>query len=172
MKATHSDKRLGRRLDGNGGFTLAEIMVVAAISVAVILSIAVAYVGTVRSWNGTTGLLEIQREASLGTEMIQNAVHPASSLTVTSGVYGDSLEVYYEVASGDSLVAEFYLDGAGNLIDINGTAVASYIDSIDFVLSGGRTLHIDGWFRSDIGTPNRSTDDQRVRISTTAICRN
>jgi hypothetical protein len=69
------------------------------------------------------------------------------------------------------LVAEFYLDGAGNLIDIHGIAVASYIDSLDFVLYG-RTLHIEGWFRSDIGTPNRLTDDQRVQISGTAICRN
>jgi hypothetical protein len=171
MKATHTDKRLGRRLSGNGGFTMAEVAIVSAISIAVILSIAVAYVGTVRSWNGTTGLLEIQREASLSMEMIQNIVRPASSLAVTPGAHGDSLEVYYEVASGDSLVAEFYLDGAGNLIDINGTTIASYIDSMDFVLSG-RTLHIDGWFRSDIGTPDRSTDDQRVQISTTAICRN
>jgi len=171
MKATHTDRRLGRRLSGSSGFTMAEVAIVSAISIAVILSIAVAYVGTVRSWNGTTGLLEIQREASLGMEMIQKVVRPASSLAVAAGVHGDSLEVYYEVASGDSLVAEFYLDGAGNLLDINGTAVASYIDSMDFVLSG-RTLHIDGWFRSDIGTPTRSTDDQRVQISTTAICRN
>ena len=171
MKATHIDKRLGRRLSGNGGFTMAEVAIVSAISIAVILSIAVAYVGTTRSWNGTAGLLEIQREASLGMEIIQKVVRPASSLAVAAGVHGDSLEVYYEVASGDSLVAEFYLDGAGNLMDINGTAVASYIDSMDFVLSG-RTLHIDGWFRSDIGTPSRSTDDQRVQISTTAICRN
>jgi len=171
MKAIHFGKALGRRLNGNGGFTLAEIMVVAAVSVAVILSVAVAYVGTLRSWNGTTGLLEIQREASLVTGMIQNVVRPASSLAVTSGVHGDSLEVYYEVASGDSLVAEFHLDGAGNMIDINGTTVASYIDSIDFI-QYGRTLHVEGWFRSDIGTPNRLTDDQRVQISATAICRN
>ncbi|MCK4679728.1 hypothetical protein KAT82_01265 [bacterium] len=171
MKAIHTDKRPGRRLNGNGGFTLTEITVVAAISVVVILSVAVAYVGTVRSWNGTTGLLEIQREASLITGMIQNVVRPASSLAVASGVYGDSLEVYHEVASGESLVAEFYLDGAGNLIDINGTTVASYIDSLDFVLYG-RTLHVDGWFRSDIGTPNRSTDDQFLQISATVICRN
>ena len=171
MRATHSDRRLGRRLSGNGGFTMAELAIVSAISIAVILSIAVAYVGTVRSWNGTTGLLEIQREASLGMEIIQKVVRPASSLAVAAGIHGDSFEVYHEVASGDSLVAEFYLDGAGNLMDINGTAVASYIDSMDFVLSG-RTLHIDGWFRSDIGTPTRSTDDQRVQISTTAICRN
>ena len=171
MKATLIGRGLGRRPNGNGGFTLVEVMVVAAISIAVVLSLVVAYIGTIRSWNGTAALLEIQREASLGMEAIQNAVRPASSLTVASGVYGDSLEVYWEVASGDSLTAEFYLDGSGNLIDINGTTVASGIDSIDFVRSG-RTLHIDTWHRSDVGTPDRSTDDQRVQISSTAICRN
>ena len=140
-------------------------------SIAVVLSVVVAYVGTIRSWNGTTGLLEIQREASLGMEAIQNAVRPAGDIAVAAGVYGDSLEVYWEVASGDSLTAEFYVDSGGNLIDINGTMVASYIDSIKFTVSG-RTLNVDAWFRSDIGTPNRSTDDQRVQISSTAICRN
>ena len=171
MKATLIGGGLGRHPNGTAGFTLAEVMIVAAISVAVVLSMVVAYVGTIRSWNGTAALLEIQREASLGMEAIQNAVRPASSLTVASGAYGDSLEVYWEVASGDSLVAEFYLDGSGNLIDINGTTVASGIDSIDFVRSG-RTLHIDTWHSSDVGTPDRSTDDQRVQISSTAICRN
>jgi hypothetical protein len=171
MSASHTDRHTGRRPGGRGGFTLAEVMIVAAVSIAVVLSIVVAYVGTIRSWGGTTGLLEIQREASLGMEAIQKAVRPASDLVVTSGVYGDSLEVYYTVASGESLAAEFYLDGGGNLLDINGTAVATGIDSIDFVLSGG-TLNIDSWHRSDAGTPDRSTDDQRVQISTTAICRN
>jgi len=146
-------------------------MIVAAVSIAVILSVVVAYVGTVRSWSGTAGLLEIQREASLGVEAIQNAVRPSSHVEVTPGAFGDSLEVYWEVASGDSLVARYYLDGGGNLLDINGTAVASSIDSLDFVRLGS-SLHIDAWLSSDAGTPNRQTDDQRVQVSSTAICRN
>jgi len=176
MKATRSYRSSGclipgRLAGGSAGFTLAEVMIVAAVSIAVVLSVVVAYVGTIRSWGGTTGLLEIQREASLGVEAIQNAVRPASTLTVTTGAFSDSLEVFWEVASGDSLVARYYLDGGGNLIDINGAAVASEIDSLDFVLSG-RSLHIDAWLSSDVGTPNRTTDDQRVQVSTTAICRN
>lgn len=171
MKTRHTDRGPGHRVTGTGGFTLAEVMIVAAVSIAVVLSVVVAYVGTIRSWNGTTGLLEIQREASLGIEAIQNAVRPASGIAVAAGAYGDSLEVYWEVAGADSLSAEFYLDDTGNLIDINGTTVASLIDSIDFVVSG-RTLHVDAWFRSDIGTPDRSTDDQRVQISSTTVCRN
>ena len=171
MKAPHTDRNAECRLRGQSGFTLAEVMLVAAVSVAVVLSIVVAYVGTVRSWGGTTGLLEIQREASLGMEIIAKAVRPASDLIVATGVHGDSLLVYYPVASGDSLGAEFYLDGTGNMLDINGVAVATGIDSMSFVLSGN-TLNIDSWHRSDAGTPNRATDDQRVQISTTAICRN
>jgi type II secretory pathway pseudopilin PulG len=171
MRTTHIHRGPGHRVTGNGGFTLPELMIVAAVSIAVVLSVVVAYVGTIRSWNGTIGLLEIQREASLGMEAIQNAVRPASDIAVAAGANGDSLEVYWAVVSGDSLTAEFYLDDAGNLIDINGATVASLIDSIDFV-AAGRTLHVDAWFRSDIGTPNRPTDDQRVQISSTSICRN
>jgi hypothetical protein len=161
----------GRGLAGSGGFTLAELLIVAAISVAVVLSIVVAYVGTIRSWNGTAALLEIQREASLGVEAIQNAVRPASDIVVSPGTFGDSLEVYWEVASGDSLADRYYLNGSGELIDINGTTVASGLDSIDFVMSGG-TLHIDAWLSNDVGTPNRTTDDQAIQVSSTAICRN
>ncbi len=171
MRTSHTSEHTGRRPSDHSGFTLAEVMIVAAVSIAVVLSIVVAYVGTVRSWGGTTGLLEIQREASLGMEIIQKAVRPANTLTVVPGVHGDSLLVYYPVAAGDSLAATFYLDGGGNLRDMNGTAVASDIDSIAFVVSG-RTLNVDSWHRSDAGTPDRTTDDQRVQISTTAICRN
>ena len=176
MKATRSYRGSGhlipgRLASGSSGFTLAEVMIVAAVSIAVVLSTVVAYVGTVRSWGGTSGLLEIQREASLGIEAIQNAVRPASDLIVTAGAFDDSLEVYWEVASGDSLAARYYLDGSGNLIDINGHAVAAGIDSLDFVLSGS-SLHIDAWLSHDAGTPNRTTDDQRVQVSSTAICRN
>jgi len=160
-----------RGLADSGGFTLAEVLVVAAISIAVVLSIVVAYVGTIQSWNGTAALLEIQREASLGIEAIQNSVRPASDIVVSSGAFGDSLEVYWEVASGDSLVDRYYLNGNGDLLDINGTTVAAGLDSIDFVMSGG-TLHIDAWLSNDVGTPNRTTDDQAIQVSTTAICRN
>jgi len=171
MKATRMFERTKELIAGGGGFTLAEVMIVAAISVVVVMSVVVAYVGTARSWNGTTGLLNIQREASLGVEVIQNAVRPASSLTVSSGVNGDSLEVYYSVASGDSLAAEFYMDDAGNLLDINGATVSSNLDSIHFTVVGSQ-LHINAWHRSDAGTPNRATDDQAVEIFSTVSCRN
>ena len=75
------------------------------------------------------------------------------------------------MASGDSLVARYYLDGTGNLLDINGATVASSVDSLDFEVFGS-TLHIDAWLSSDAGTPQRQMDDQRVQVSTTAICRN
>ena len=171
MKTIRAHRNGGRRLLGEGGFTIIELMIVAAVSIAVVLSVVVAYVGSVRSWNGTAGLLEIQREASLGVESIQNAVRPASNLEVAPGAFGDSLEVFWEVASGDSLVARYYLDGTGNLLDINGATVASSVDSLDFEVLGS-ALHIDAWLSSDAGTPQRHMDDQRVQVSTTAICRN
>lgn len=161
-----------RRLANSSGFTIIEVTIVAAISLAVILSVVVAYEGTIRSWNGTAALLEIQREASLGIEAIENTVRPASSVVVSTGAYGDSLEIYYPGASGDTLAGRYSLDADGNLVDINGTVVASGIDSVSFTLQGGTALHIDAWLRRDPGTPDRATDDQRIYISSTAVCRN
>ncbi|MFH1689128.1 MAG: prepilin-type N-terminal cleavage/methylation domain-containing protein [Candidatus Eisenbacteria bacterium] len=172
MRTSRVGANAGRQLAGQSGFTLTEVMIVAAISIVVIMAVAVAYEGTVRSWNGTAALLEIQREASLGMEAIQNNVRPASSILVWPGVNSDSLQVFYPTLTGESLAARYNLDGNGNLIDINGTTVAANIDSIRFTLQGGTALHIDVWLRSDIGTPERTTDDQNVFISSTAVIRN
>ena len=173
MKTPRTHRTASSRLRNCGGFTVVELMIVVGISIAVILSIVVAQVGTIRSWNGTAALLDIQREGSLGVEAIQNAVRPSGALAAVPGAFGDSLEIYWEMPGGapDSLANKFYLDGNRNLLDINGTVVASHVDSVDFFFSGC-TLHIDAWLSSDVNTPNRTTDDQRIQVSSTAICRN
>ena len=173
MKTSRDHSTASSRLGNCDGFTVVELMIVVGISIAVILAIVVAQVGTIRSWNGTAALLDIQREASLGIEAIQNAVRPSGALAAVPGAFGDSLEIYWEMPGGapDSLANKFYLDGNRNLVDINGAVVASHVDSIDFFVTGC-TLHIDAWLSSDVDTPNRTTDDQRIQMSSTSICRN
>jgi len=160
---------LGRPLRGSSGFTLIETMLVALVSVVVAMAAAVAYQGTVRSWRGTAALLELQRDASLGIEMVQTTARAANRVEVYAG--GDSLEIYHKTATGDSLVAMFYLDAGGCMRDINGTMLAEGVDSLHFS-SGGGDVHVDLTVRDDLGTPSRSTDDQAVFISSSAICRN
>ena len=172
MRMSRVGANAGRRLAGQSGFTLTEILIVAALTIVVVMGAVTAYEGTVRSWNGTTALLEIQREASLGMEAIQNKVRPASSVIIWPGASSDSLQIFYPTLTGESLAARYNLDGNGNLVDINGTAIAANIDSIQFTLQGGSALNIDAWLRSDSGTPDRTTDDQNVFMSSTVVTRN
>ena len=172
MRTSRVRANAGGRLAGQGGFTLAEVIIVAGISIVVVLAVVVAYEGTIRSWNGTAALLEIQREASLGVESIQNKVRPASSVIIWPGASSDSLQIFYPTLGGETLAARYNLDGSGNLIDINGASIATNIDSIQFTLQGGTALHIDAWLSHDSGTPDRATDDQSVYISSTAVTRN
>jgi type II secretory pathway pseudopilin PulG len=161
---------LGRTLRSNGGFSLPEMMLVAAVSICVAFAAAVAYQGSVRSWRGTTALLGLQRDASLAVEMIQNEVRPASDIVVSAD--GDSIAIYYPDSGGnDSLASYFYVDAAGYVRDMNGTALTSPVDSLRFSYAG-RTLNIDFTLKDDLGTQQRTTDDQGVYMSSSVICRN
>jgi prepilin-type N-terminal cleavage/methylation domain-containing protein len=166
----HPRGLLGRTLGDSRGFSLPELMLVATVSVGVALAAAVAYQGTVRSWRGTAALLGLQRDASLAVEMIQNEVRPASNVVVSAD--GDSIDIYYPDSSGaDSLAATFYVDAQGYVRDMNGTALTSPVDSLRFRYIS-RTLDIDFVLRDDLGTQERTTDDQGVYMSSSAICRN
>lgn len=171
MRRATRTERMGRgRLGDNRGFTLVEIMAVAGVSIVVVFAAAVAYQGTVLSWRGTTALLGLQRDASIACEMIQNRVRPASNVVISAG--GDSLEIYFEDASGgDSLGALFYADGSGNVRDLNGTIISSGLDTLRFSMANG-SVNVDFVLADDVGTANRLTDDQAVYMSSTAIVRN
>lgn len=169
MRTSQAVRRLGPRIRGNRGFTLTEVLIVAGVSIAVALAAAVAYQGTVRSWRGTAALLELQRDASLGIELVQNRARAANRIDVSAA--GDSIDVYYETAGGESLAGRYYVDASGYLRDLNGTALAAGVDSLGFTQNGG-TLNIDMILKNDIGTPNRTTDDQAVFISSSVVCRN
>ena len=147
-----------------------ELLIVAGLSLAVVAAIAATYVGTVRSWRGTAALADIQREGSLAVEVIAREIRPGSRVTIDGDA--DSLSVFFQAGSGDSLIAAFYLDDSGNVLDVDGGTVTTGVDSIRFTSADSRSVNIDIWLSNDVGTPDRSTDDQAVLMSTTAVCRN
>jgi type II secretory pathway pseudopilin PulG len=169
-KRKQSVRSPGRVLGSNSGFSLAEMLLVAAVSVGVAMAAAVAYQGTVQSWRGTSALLGLQRDASLAVEIIQNDARPASDIEVSAD--GDSIDIYYPDSSGgDSLVATFYVDANGYLRDMNGYALTPPVDTLRFTVSG-QSLNIDFVLKDDLGTTQRTTDDQGVYMSSTVIYRN
>jgi len=165
-----SSRPLARPLVRNDGLTLIELMIAAGLSIAVVAAVVVAYSGTVRSWETTAAYANIQREASLAIEVMARAIRPGSNVTIGAG--GDSLEVVLNTDGADSTIARFYLDDAGNVLDLNGSVVTTRVDSLGFSSVDQKAVNIDLVLKDDIGTAERLTDDQAVHMSTTVICRN
>jgi type II secretory pathway component PulJ len=171
MRRTRRESALlSRRLRGSGGFTIIEVLVMVGVSICVVMAAAVAYEGTIRSWRGTAALLDIQRDASLGVELMQRSLR--GSCRVDPDDDGDSLEFYYRTAAGaETLAGRFYLDANGYVRDINGAALASRVEDLSFSMTGN-ALNIDLTLKDDVGTAERSTDDQAVFFSSSIVPRN
>jgi hypothetical protein len=161
---------LSRHLRGNAGFTIVEVLAMVGVSICVVVAAAVAYEGTVRSWRGTAALLDIQRDASLGVELMQRQMR--ASCRMVPDADGDSLVVYYRTPAGsETLAARFYLDDAGHVRDINGTVLASKVEELCFTQSGN-AMNIELTLKDDVGTAERCTDDQAVLFSSSIVPRN
>jgi hypothetical protein len=157
-------------VSGNAGFTIVEVIAMVGVSICVVVAAAVAYEGTIRSWRGTSALLGIQRDASLGVEIMQRSMRAACRLEIDAD--GDSLNVYYRSAAGsDTIGACYYLDGAGCVRDLNGTVLATNVDDLTFSRTGN-AVNIDLTLKDDVGTTERCTDDQAVLVSSSIVPRN
>jgi Tfp pilus assembly protein PilW len=169
MKRRIVGRPAGRAVPGGqAGFTITERIVWVGVAIVVLAAGLTSYLGSKRSWETTASLARIQRDGSVAMEMMARAVRHGSSVEVV----GDSLAVYYWTGSVDSLLGCFYLDDDGYLRDAAGVSIASDVDSVRFVTADNQAINIDLYLREDMNTPDRSTDDQMVLISTTAVCRN
>lgn len=157
-----------RAASGNGGFTLPEVLLAALLAIAALAAGFAAYGGTLRSFDGTATLADLQREASTAVEVIARDIRSGSSVTVGAG--GDSLNVYYYTGSYDSLAARYSLDGNNQVVNIDGVALIEQVSSLDFSSADGRVVNIDVLLedtrRAGAG------DDIHVLMSSTVACRN
>ena len=151
------------------GFSLVEIVATIAVTATVLGAGIATYVGTLHSWKGTSSLANIQREASLAMDAVTHRIREGSSIAID--VDGDSLSVYYETASGESLGAAYYLGGC-SLRDIDDGIVVPKVSAVSFTSADSRTVNIDITLADDMGTPDITSDDQTTLISSTAACRN
>jgi prepilin-type N-terminal cleavage/methylation domain-containing protein len=162
-------RRAAECIKTDRGFTIVEIMASIAVTATVLGAGIATYVGTLRSWEGTSSLAHIQREASLAMDVVTRRIRGASSITIDAD--GDSLRVYYETASGDSLGAVYYLEDCA-LRDIDGEAVVPKVSAVSFTSDDSRTVNIDITLIDDMETPDIASDDQTTLMSSTVACRN
>jgi type II secretory pathway pseudopilin PulG len=153
---------------GNGGFTLPEVLLAALLAIAALAAAFAAYSGTLRSFDGTATLAELQREASMAVEVIARDVRSGSSVTVGGG--GDSLNVYYYTGSYDSLAARYYLDGHHRIINLAGAPLAERVSALDFSTPDGRVVNMDVLVEDTRRAGDG--DDIHVLMSSTVACRN
>ncbi len=180
MKTRTRRKRGDGRADRRGtfvapvraqaGFTIIELLVSIGAVLTVIMATVATYLGTTRSWEGTSTLTRVQREASFALEVMGRAIRKGS--TVDIGAAGDSLRILFWTGSTDSLVASFYVDDQGCLRNHTGMVLVDGADSLSFVSSNGRTVNIDIVIRGDMGTEQATSDDHLVLMSSTISCRN
>lgn len=157
------------RIGTNRGFSFVEITAAIAVTATVLGAGIATYVGTLRSWDGTSRLAHIQREASLAMDVVARRIRGGSSVAINGD--GDSLSVYYETAGGESLGGAYYLDGC-SLRDIDGGLVVPQVSAVSFTSADSRTVNIDITLVDDRGTPDLTSDDQATLMSSTVACRN
>jgi len=157
------------RLRSDGGFTIAEIVATIAVTATVLGAGVATYIGTLKSWEGTSSLARIQREASLAMDVVVAGIRTASYVEI--GGDDDSLSVYVDTPGGDSLMAVYYQNGC-SLVDVDGGVVVPCVSAVAFSSSDGRTVNIDITLVDDMGTPDNPSDDQSTLMSSTVACRN
>ncbi|MBD3368590.1 MAG: prepilin-type N-terminal cleavage/methylation domain-containing protein [Candidatus Eisenbacteria bacterium] len=168
-------KRVGRALRGlqgargRRGFTLPEVVVTMAALTVIVLAASVSYVGTLKSWDGTSSMTRLQRESSLAVETMSRVLRGAESVVIN--VEGDSLRVYYETAAGDSLADIFHINDDGQLVDSAGFVLSSSVDSLSFSTVDGKTVNMELAVTDGMGT-EQCSDDQALLMSSTVVCRN
>ncbi len=166
----HCNKWRLTSADQSDGFVLTELIIAISLSLVAIAAATVIYSVAIKSWNGTASLVDVQREGSLAVEQMVRRIRPGSS--VTANASGESLSVFFAAASGDSMIACFYLDGQHCLRNIDGGTITDRVDSLRFDISGQHTVNIDIWIRDNAGTAAHTADDNAVLYSSSAVCRN
>ena len=159
----------GGRLRSQRGFTVAEIVATMAVTATVLGAGVVTYIGTLRSWEGTSRLARIQRDAALAMDVVAARIRAASYVEV--GEDADSLSVYLDAAGGDSLMAVYYQDECA-LVDADGGVVVPCVSAVQFSSADGTTVNIDITLVDDMGTPDNPSDDQSTLMSSTVACMN
>lgn len=162
-------KSIVGRSGANEGFSIVEMVAAIAVTATVLGAGVATYIGTFRSWEGTSSLAHIQREASLAMDLVTRRIREGSSIAISED--GDSLSVYYETASGESLGAAYYL-GDCSLCDMDGEVMVPKVSAVSFTSDDSRTVNIDITLADDMGTPDLASDDQTTLMSSTVACRN
>jgi Tfp pilus assembly protein PilW len=141
------------------GFTLVELMVVAALVFVLFIGLASVYMLIDDSWDRGVSLVNLQRDGSYAMLELTTAIRKGTAVAISP-----STQVTIKDA-GNSVIERFYLDSSDNTLrDDSGTKVIpSMVDSLLFTQSGP-TIHVEMVLADD--------RDNKAYFSTGASLRN
>jgi hypothetical protein len=148
--------------------TAVELLLAGVFASIVTLAAVSVYLTSMETWEQSGAELAIQRNSDLIVEWIASDIRRGSHVSIGSG--GGSLSILRATDSGDSLVASYELVG-DELKNNSGITLLDNVQAVSFDSPDNVKVTVSIELEDDLGTTSTTTDDARVHIRTTAVCR-
>jgi hypothetical protein len=169
-RARRAQKRtLGGSLRNNAGLTLLELMIAGIIGAIIVLAAFTMYLTSLDTWDLSGARLALQRNGDRAVKRIAFDIRHGDAVVVNAA--SDSLAVTRTIGGTTSLLATYALEG-DQVVNMHGVALTSDVTELTFSTSNGIKVWISMTLEDDMGTSSNVYDDQRVEISSVAVCRN
>lgn len=151
------------------GVTISEVLIASIAGAVVIAAVVGMYITSLDAWDLSGAQLALQRNGDIAMEWIVKDIRAGSRVTV--GPQQESLTVYRATASGDSLMAQYSLDGT-QLKNMHDVVLTDNVTELRFTSGNGVKVWVEMILEDDLDTTNLDTDDKVIELTSVAVCRN
>ena len=146
-----------------------ELMIAGFIGAIILLAAFSMYLTSMETWDLSGARLALQRNGDRVVKQITFDIRHGD--TVVVGADSTSIAVTRSISGTTTTLATFALTG-DQVINQHGTVLTSDVTDLTFSSSNGIKVWISMTLADDMGTTALPFDDQRVQISSVAVCRN
>ena len=165
---THRPVTRGRPVT-NAGMTMVEVLIAGFIGAIVILAAFTMYLTSMETWNLSGARLALQRNGDRAVKRIAFDIRHGD--TVVVGADSTSIAVTRTIAGATVTLSTYVLTG-DQVVNMHGTVLTGDVTDLRFFTSNGAKVWISMTLADDMGTTAVPFDDQRIEISSVAVCRN
>ncbi len=165
---THRSVTRGRPVT-NVGMTMVEVLIAGFVGAIVILAAFSMYLTSVETWNLSGARLALQRNGDRAVKRIAFDIRHGDRVIV--GADSTSIAVTRTISGATAILATYALTG-DQVVNQHGTVLTGDVTDLRFSSGNGAKVWISMTLADDMGTTAVPFDDQRVEISSVAVCRN
>jgi Tfp pilus assembly protein PilE len=158
-----------RRLPGNAGITMLEVMIAGLIGAIILLAAFTMYLTSIETWDISGARLALQRNGDRAVKQMAFDIRHGDTVTISPD--STAIAVTRTVSGTTTTLATFALSG-DQVVNQFGTVLTSDVTDLTFSSSNGVKVWISMTLADDMGTTALPFDDQRVQINSVAVCRN